>query len=188
MAKPQEFVLYKILDQQGYSNSDLLARIINVAEKNGLPGHLFDLMAARAAHTLSTVVGIYMIGELGKDPIDKLTNKEIDEYYQLSKDALDILASTKGKVIYKKKDRKFFFPIVEGYMKDGFKGSGDRLTIIQHTNKRVTRHSDPTGAEWHEYEVMVKGKWEYFDPKRHGDLNFDVQGHFAPKLTANFWD
>ncbi len=175
----QEFELFKILDQEGYYNSDLLASIIKVTEKNALPGHLIDLMAARAAHTLSTIVSVYMIGELGKD-IDKLTKTEIDEYYQSSKEALDVLSSIKGKVIYKKRDRKFFFPIVEGYMKDGFKGSGDRLTIIQHTDKRVTLHSEPDGAEWHEYFVMVKGKWEEYDPKIHGDLNFDFQGHFAP--------
>lgn len=187
MAKQQEFELFKILDQQGYYNSDLLARIINVSEKNSIPGDLLDLMAARAAHTLSTVVGIYMIGELGKDNIDNLTNKEIEEYYQLSKEALDILASTEGKVIYKKQDRKFFFPIVEGYMKDGFKGSGDRLTIIQHTDKRVTLHSEPNGGEWHEYWVMVKGKWQQYDPKIHGDVNFDVKGHFAPRLSTLSW-
>ncbi|MBP9702738.1 hypothetical protein KBD69_03555 [Candidatus Woesebacteria bacterium] len=186
MGTQTELQLYRILDSRGYANLDLLGKIIKVVDRNSNPGQLIELMAARTAHTLSTIVGIYMIGELGKEPCD-LTNREIEEYYHGAKDALEFLTVSQGKRLDNPDDERDYFPIVDGYMRNGFKGSRRRGAIIQHTDKRVTLHTEPDGAEWYEYRVMVKGKWQEYDPKIHGDLNFDLQGHFAPKLSTRSW-
>lgn len=184
------FRVFQILDQEGYENTSLLEELIKFVENKALVGDLTDLIAARTAHTLNTIVGVYMVGELGKEPSD-LTSKEIEKFYELAIFSLDNLDHAEGwKVdkVDKVEDRRPYFPIVDGYMKRGRKGgSGNIRKIIQHTDKKITLHSESDGAEWHEYWVMVKGKWEEYDPKRHGDLDFDVQGHFAPKLSTSSW-
>lgn len=186
MSTQAEYSLYRILDSRGYENLDLLGRIIKVVDKNSLADDLMDLMAARTAHTLNTIVSIYMVGELGKEPSD-LTNREIEEYYHVSEDTLRYLAEGMGKRLDNPEDERDYFPIVVGYMKKGFSGSGSRRKILQHTDIKVTRHSEPDGGEWYRYLVKVKGEWQEYDPSLHGDINFDLKGHFEPKLSSRLW-
>ena len=186
MTQESVFQVYKILDREGYANTSLLGKLIKFVESESLGGDLIDLMAARTAHTLSTIVSIYMVGQLGKEP-GELSKTEIEEFYEIAKLSLNNLDQAEGWKVDRVEDRRPYFPLVDGYMKRGVRGSGKIRRIIQHTDKKVTLHSEANGAEWYRYWVMVNDEWQEYDSDLHGDLDFDLQGHFAPKLSTRLW-